>query len=95
MLSSAVVPGDLAYLLGPANFSELAENAQVALQEAWTSHTDTLKTDLEKVKVEAEQKIAELSSSNRNLTEDLTKSQTDKVMEESLLLLSMCLLMPF
>ena len=87
--------GDLRSLLGPATFSQIPTNAQVVLQQAWTSHTDTLKTNLEKVKVDAEQKIAELSSSNRNLTEDLTKSQTDKVMEESLLQLSMCLLMPF
>ena len=71
--------GDLRSLLGPATFSQIPTNAQVVLQQAWTSHTDTLKTNLEKVKVEAEQKIAELSSSNRNLTEELTKSQTEKV----------------
>ena len=72
MFSSAGVPKDLA-LLGPAStsFSQLAENAQVALQAAWTSHTETLQSDLEKVKVEAEQKIAELSSSNNDLSSKL------------------------
>ena len=50
MLSSAVVPRDLAYLLGPATFSQIPNTVQVVLQEAWTSHTDTLKNNLEKVK---------------------------------------------
>ena len=52
MSSSAVVPEDLAYLLGPAIFSQIPNNVQVVLQQAWTSHTDTLKTNLEKVKVD-------------------------------------------
>ena len=52
MLSSAVVPKDLAYLLGPANFSQIPSSVQVALQAAWTSHTDTLKNNLEKVKLD-------------------------------------------
>ena len=51
MLSSAEVPRDLAYLLGPDTFSQIPTNAQGVLQQAWTSHTDTLKTNLEKVKV--------------------------------------------
>ena len=78
MMSAVSVPRDVAAILSPDTFGQMAENAQVALQVSWTSH-DTLKTNLEKVKVEAEQKIAELSSRNRNLTEDLTQSQTDKV----------------
>ena len=77
-MSAVSVPRDVAAILSPDTFGQMAENAQVALQVSWTSH-DTLKTNLEKVKVEAEQKIAELSSRNRNLTEDLTQSQTDKV----------------
>ena len=77
-MSAVSVPIDVAAIQGPDTFGQMAENAQVALQVALTSD-DTLKTNLEKVKVEAEQKIAELSSRNRNLTEDLTQSQTDKV----------------
>ena len=77
-MSAVSVPRDVAAILSPDTFGQMAENAQVALQVSWTSH-DTLKTNLEKVKVEAEQKIAELSSRNRNLTEDLTQSQNDKV----------------
>ena len=71
MLSSAEVPKDLAYLLGPDIFSQIPDNVQEVLQQAWTSHTDTLKTNLEKVKVDAEQKIAELSSSNNDLSSKL------------------------
>ena len=63
--------GDLRSLLGPAIFSQIPNNAQVVLQQAWTSHTDTLKTNLEKVKVDAEQKIAELSSNNNELSSKL------------------------
>ena len=63
--------GDLRSLLGPATFSQIPNNAQVVLQQAWTTHTDTLKTNLEKVKVDAEQKIAELSSSNNELSSKL------------------------
>ena len=63
--------GDLRSLLGPATFSQIPNNAQVVLQQAWTTHTDTLKTQLEKVKVDAEQKIAELSSSNNDLSSKL------------------------
>ena len=44
---------------------------QVVLQQAWTSHMDTLKGALEKQKVDAEQKIAELSSSNSELSSKL------------------------
>ena len=75
--------GDLRSLLGPATFSQIPTNAQVVLQQAWTSHTDTLKTNLEKVKVDAEQKIAELTSNNNELssklavyTEETEKGQT-------------------
>ena len=38
--------------------------------------------ELEKVKVNAEQKIAELSASNKDLTEDLTRMEADKVMNK-------------
>ena len=51
MSSSTEVPRDLACLLGPDTFSQIPTNAQGVLQQAWTSHTDTLKTNLEKVKV--------------------------------------------
>ena len=44
---------------------------QVVLQQAWASHMDTLKGALEKTKVDAEQKIAELSSSNTELCSKL------------------------
>ena len=71
MLSSAGVPRDLACLLGPATFSQIPNDVQEVLQQAWISHTDTLKTNLEKVKVDAEQKIAELSSSNNDLSSKL------------------------
>ena len=63
--------GDLRSLLGPAIFSQIPSNAAVVLQQAWTSHTDTLKANLEKVKVDAEQKIAELSSNNNELSSKL------------------------
>ena len=63
--------GDLRSLLGPAIFSSIPGNAQVVLQQAWASHMDTLKGQLEKVKVDAEQRIAELSSSNTELTSKL------------------------
>ena len=52
MSSSSVEPVDLRSLLGPAIFSQIPNNVQVVLQQAWTSHTDTLKTNLEKVKVD-------------------------------------------
>ena len=58
-------------MLGPAIFSQIPNNVQVVLQQAWTSHTDTLKANLEKVKVDAEQKIAELSSNNNELSSKL------------------------
>ena len=44
--------GDLRSLLGPATFSQIPSNAQVVLQQAWVTHTNTLKTQLEKVKSE-------------------------------------------
>ena len=50
MSSSTEVPRDLACLLGPDTFSQIPTNAQGVLQQVWTSHTDTLKTNLEKVK---------------------------------------------
>ena len=49
MSSSSV---DLRSLLGPAIFSQIPNNVQVVLQEAFTSHTDTLQTNLEDIKVE-------------------------------------------
>ena len=63
--------GDLRSLLGPAIFSQIPNNAQVVLQQAWSSHTDTLKSQLEKVKVDAEQKIAELTSTNNDISSKL------------------------
>ena len=70
MMSAVSVPRDVAAILSPDTFGQMAENAQVALQVSWTSH-DTLKTNLEKVKVDAEQKIAELSSNNNELSSKL------------------------
>ena len=64
--------GDLRSLLGPAIFSAIPQNAQVVLQQAWSSHMDTLKSQLEKVRVDAEQKITELTSSNNELTSKLS-----------------------
>ena len=63
--------GDLRSLLGPAIFSQIPNNAQVVLQQAWSSHTDTLKGQLEKVRVDAEQKIAELTSTNNDISSKL------------------------
>ena len=63
--------GDLRSLLGPAIFSQIPNNAQVVLQQAWSSHTDTLKSQLEKVKVDAEQKIAGLTSTNNDISSKL------------------------
>ena len=63
--------GDLRSLLGPAIFSQIPNNAQVVLQQAWSSHTDTLRSQLEKVKVDAEQKIAELTSTNNDISSKL------------------------
>ena len=56
----------------PCSGSQVNDNAQEVLQQAQTSYSDTLKTNLEKVKVESEQKNAEI-------TEDLTRSQAAKV----------------
>jgi len=63
--------GDLRSLLGPANFSTIPSNTAVVLQQAWSSHTDTLRSQLEKVKVDAEQKVAELSAANSDLSSKL------------------------
>ena len=46
--------GDLRSLLGTATFSSIPNNTAVVLQQAWSSHTDTLKAQLEKVKVDGE-----------------------------------------
>ena len=56
----------------PCSGIQVNDNAQEVLQQARTFHSDTLRTDLEKVKVESEQKIAEI-------TEDLSRSQAAKV----------------
>ena len=64
--------GDLRSLLGPATFSSIPNNTAVVLQQAWSSHTDTLKAQLEKVKVDSEQKVAELSAANSELTSKLS-----------------------
>ena len=69
MLSGAVVSGDRP---SPGFCNQLNDNAQEVLQQAQTSYSDTLKTNLEKAKVESEQKIAEI-------TEDLSRSQAAKV----------------
>ena len=72
--------GDLRSLLGPATFSSIPNNTMVVLQQAWTSHTDTLKAQLEKVKVDAEQKMADLTSANAELTSKLAvySEETEK-----------------
>ena len=64
--------GDLRSLLGTATFSSIPNNTAVVLQQAWSNHTDTLKAQLEKVKVDAEQKVAELSAANSELTSKLS-----------------------
>jgi len=63
--------GDLRSLLGPAIFSQIPQNAQVVLQQCWITNMDTLKSQLEKVKVDAEQRVAELTSNNSDLTSKL------------------------
>ena len=72
--------GDLRALLGPATFSSIPNNTAVVLQQAWTSHTDTLKAQLEKVKVDSEQKVAELTAANTDLTNKLSvySQETEK-----------------
>jgi len=72
--------GDLRSLLGTATFSSIPNNTAVVLQQAWSSHTDTLKAQLEKVKVDAEQKVAELSAANSELTSKLSvySQETDR-----------------
>ena len=42
------------------------------MQQAWSSHTDTLKAQLEKVRVDAEQKVSELSAANSDLSGKLS-----------------------
>ena len=64
--------GDLRSLLGPATFSSIPSNTAVVLQQAWSSHTDTLKAQLEKVRVDAEQKVSELSAANSDLSGKLS-----------------------
>ena len=58
-------------MLGPAIFNSIPSNAQVVLDQAWTSQTDTLRTQLEKVRVDSEQKVAELTAANTELTSKL------------------------
>jgi len=72
--------GDLRALLGPATYSSIPNNTAVVLQQAWTSHTDTLKAQLEKVKVDSEQKVAELTAVNTELTNKLSvySQETEK-----------------
>ena len=54
--------GDLRSLLGPATFNQIPSHAAGVLQELWTNHTDTLRTREEKVRVDGEQKVAELQA---------------------------------
>ena len=72
--------GDLRALLSPATYSSIPNNTAVVLQQAWTSHTDTLKAQLEKVKVDSEQKVAELTAVNTELTNKLSvySQETEK-----------------
>ena len=65
--------GDLMSLLGPANFSTIPSNIVKVLQQARISHTDTLSSQLEKVKVDAEQKEANLSAAYSDLSIKLAK----------------------
>ena len=60
------------------------ENLTIGFENGFIEYSfsdleNPLKGNPQKIMVDAEQKIAELSSINKNLTEDLTKSQTDKV----------------
>ena len=84
MFSTVSVPRDVAAILSPDTFGQMTENAQMALQGAWISHTDTLKTNLEK--------IAELSASNKDLTEDLSRMEAAKVRNKLILLFIMLIL---
>ena len=67
------------YGLGPTAFSQLAHQAQMVVQQVWAINNDTLNTNLEKDVVKAEQKIAELTTSNNALNEDLTRVEAAKV----------------
>jgi len=58
---------DINTLLGPALFSSIPTNTQVVLQQAWTAHTADLRTQLEKLRVDSEQKVFELERKNEDL----------------------------
>ena len=63
------------YVLGPGTFSLLVGNTREDRQQVLTIQNDTLNTNMEKFKAEAEQKIAKLSSSNKVLMEDLRRTK--------------------
>jgi len=54
--------GDLRSLLGPANFNQIPSHVAGVLQELWTKTSDNLRLKEEKVRVEGEQKVAELQA---------------------------------
>jgi len=54
--------GDLRSLLGPATFNQIPSHAAGVLQELWTKTSDNLRLKEEKVRVEGEQKVAELQA---------------------------------
>ena len=56
--------GDLRSLLDPETFSSIPSNTAAVLQQAWSSHTDTLRSNLEKVRIDAEQRLKELTTIN-------------------------------
>ena len=70
--------GDIRSLLGPANYSTIPSNTAVVLEQAWTSHTDILRFQLEKVNEDAMQKVEVLSTINSNLTSKLDMYHEEK-----------------
>ena len=72
--------GDLRSLLDLETFSSIPSNTAAVLQQAWSSHTDTLRSNLEKVRKDGEQRLKELSTINAKLKMKLTlySQETEK-----------------
>ena len=69
---------DIRSLLGPVNYSTIPSNTAVVLEQAWTSHTDILRFQLEKVNEDAMQKVEVLSTINSDLTSKLDMYYEEK-----------------
>jgi len=63
--------GDLRQILSPARFNTLPSDMQSILLHVWNTQTGQLKSELEKTKVDAEQKLSVLQKKNQGLEEKL------------------------